>query len=245
MRSEWPFRYLVGGVHHEVGAVLDRPRQHRRGHGRIDRDARAGARARAAAVAAMSVMVQSGLAGVSIQTSRVLPGRSAAATAAGSVMSISSTCRPQWVAKFISQLRSDQYITFGASTWSPGRERLEHGGGRGHARREQRRLRALLEPRDHRFGLVERRVVGARIDAARAVLVVGVAQVGRRDVERRRDRARRLVDPAQRLGGNALGSAPFRDVHQWVLVVPTESSTCTRYTASAAARQPPGEVDPS
>ncbi len=35
-------------------------------------------------------------------------------------MSISSTHRPQRVAKFISQLRSDQYITFGASTWSPG-----------------------------------------------------------------------------------------------------------------------------
>ena len=35
-------------------------------------------------------------------------------------MSISSTCRPQPVAKVISQLRSDQYMTFGASTWSPG-----------------------------------------------------------------------------------------------------------------------------
>ncbi len=35
-------------------------------------------------------------------------------------MSMSSTFRPQCVAKFISQLRSDQYITFGASTWSPG-----------------------------------------------------------------------------------------------------------------------------
>ncbi len=35
-------------------------------------------------------------------------------------MSISSTFRPQVVAKFISQLRSDQYITLGASTWSPG-----------------------------------------------------------------------------------------------------------------------------
>ena len=68
----------------------------------------------------MSVMVQSGFAGVSIHTSRVWPGRSAASTAAGSVMSISSTCRPQCVAKPISQLRSDQYITFGASTWSPG-----------------------------------------------------------------------------------------------------------------------------
>ena len=68
----------------------------------------------------MSVMVHSGFAGVSTHTSFVLPGRMAACTAAGSVMSINSTSRPQWVAKFISQLRSDQYITFGASTWSPG-----------------------------------------------------------------------------------------------------------------------------
>jgi hypothetical protein len=35
-------------------------------------------------------------------------------------MSISSTCRPHCVAKPISQLRSDQYMTRGASTWSPG-----------------------------------------------------------------------------------------------------------------------------
>jgi hypothetical protein len=68
----------------------------------------------------MSVTVHSGLAGVSIHTSFVLPGRSAACTAAGSVMSMSSTSRPHWVAKVISQLRSDQYMTLGASTWSPG-----------------------------------------------------------------------------------------------------------------------------
>ncbi len=72
------------------------------------------------ATAAMSVIVHSGLAGVSTHTSFVLPGRMAAWTAALSAMSISSTCKPQCVAKFISQLRSDQYITFGASTWSPG-----------------------------------------------------------------------------------------------------------------------------
>ena len=72
------------------------------------------------AVAAMSVMVHIGLAGVSTQTRRVWPGRIAACTAAGSVMSINSTCRPQWLAKPISQLRSDQYMTRGASTWSPG-----------------------------------------------------------------------------------------------------------------------------
>ena len=72
------------------------------------------------AVASMSVTLQSGLAGVSTQTSFVLPGRIAARRAPGSVMSISSTSSPQRVAKVVSQLRSDQYMTCGASTWSPG-----------------------------------------------------------------------------------------------------------------------------
>ena len=68
------------------------------------------------AVAAMSVTVHSGLAGVSIQTSFVVPGRRAACTAVGSVMSMSSTSSPHDVAKFSSQLRRLQYMTFGAST---------------------------------------------------------------------------------------------------------------------------------
>ena len=81
-------------VHHDVGAERERPGQHRRRDGRVDRDAARRRRARASAVAAMSVTVQSGLAGVSIQTSFVVPGRSAACTAAGSVMSMSSTSSP-------------------------------------------------------------------------------------------------------------------------------------------------------
>ena len=85
------------------------------------------------------------------------------------------------------------------------RQRLEHRRGRGHAAGEQRGLGALLQRAISCFGLVEGRVVGARIDAARAVLVVRVAQVGGRDVDRRRDRTRRLVDPAQRLGGEGFG----------------------------------------
>ena len=68
----------------------------------------------------MSVTVHSGLAGVSIHTNAVCPGRTAACTTAGSCMSINSTCSPQRTAKLVNQLRSDQYMTFGASTWSPG-----------------------------------------------------------------------------------------------------------------------------
>ena len=72
------------------------------------------------AVRAMSVSVHIGLAGVSIHTRRVWPGRIAACTAATSSIVTSSTCRPQSVANPISQLRNDQYMMRGASTWSPG-----------------------------------------------------------------------------------------------------------------------------
>ncbi len=71
-------------------------------------------------LAAMSVIDHSGLAGVSIQTRRVRPGCTAARKVSTSVMSMNSTARPQRVANVVSQLRSDQYMTFGASTWSPG-----------------------------------------------------------------------------------------------------------------------------
>ncbi len=72
------------------------------------------------ATAAMSVSDQSGLAGVSAQTSFVAPGRTAARTASRSDISTRSTLRPHRVASVRSQLRSDQYITLGARTWSPG-----------------------------------------------------------------------------------------------------------------------------
>src|SRR5260370_37794801 len=68
------------------------------------------------AAAAMSVMLQVGLAGVSIQTSLVAPGFVAAAMASVRSASTKSTFRPQWVAKLASQLRKDQYITLGATT---------------------------------------------------------------------------------------------------------------------------------
>src|SRR5690349_1836770 len=68
----------------------------------------------------MSETHHSGLAGVSSQIILVLPGLTAARTASTESASTNSTCSPQWVAKFSSQLRSDQYITVGAITWSPG-----------------------------------------------------------------------------------------------------------------------------
>ena len=118
-RSEWPLRYLVPAC-----MTMSAPSVSGRvstGEATVESTAtRAPAACAISAVAAMSVTVHSGLAGVSIHTSLVAPGRTEACTAAGSVMSISSTFKPQRVAKFISQLRSDQYMTLGASTWSPG-----------------------------------------------------------------------------------------------------------------------------
>ena len=68
----------------------------------------------------MSLTAQVGLAGVSSQTSLVAFGRTAAAIASVLSASTNSTSRPHWVAKVASQLRSDQYMTFGTTTWSPG-----------------------------------------------------------------------------------------------------------------------------
>ena len=68
----------------------------------------------------MSVTCQLGLAGVSIHTTFVCPGRMAAATARRSVMSTSSTATPQGCSSSSSHVRNAQYISLGATTWSPG-----------------------------------------------------------------------------------------------------------------------------
>ena len=65
-------------------------------------------------------MPSSGLVGVSTQTSFVTPGFTAACSAARSSVSAKSTLSPQRVASVKSQERSAQYITFEATTWSPG-----------------------------------------------------------------------------------------------------------------------------
>ena len=69
-----------------------------------------------AAVSAMSVMVQSGLAGVSIQMSRVFPGCTPARIAAGSAASTKLASIPREGASSASHLRRPQYMTFGATT---------------------------------------------------------------------------------------------------------------------------------
>src|SRR3954463_16501619 len=68
----------------------------------------------------ISVTSHRGLLGVSSQTNAVLAGRTALARASRSALGTNSTSRPQVRAKSFSQLRSDQYMTLGATTWLPG-----------------------------------------------------------------------------------------------------------------------------
>ena len=86
------------------------------------------------------------------------------------------------------------------------RRQREHHAGRGrHAGAEQQRLVRAFERGDHGFGLAHGRVVGTAVDVAGAVLVVGIADVGGRDVHRQRDRLGRGLDRAQRLRRDGAG----------------------------------------
>ena len=68
------------------------------------------------AASSMSVMVHSGLAGVSVHTILVRPGRTAARMAAGSPASTKVASMPSPGASSSSHLRRPQYMTAGATT---------------------------------------------------------------------------------------------------------------------------------
>jgi hypothetical protein len=118
--SLWPLRYFVaecmtmsapssiGRVRIGVATVLSTARH-------------APARWAISAVAAMSVIGHVGLAGLSIQTSLVRPGCTAVASASIELASTKSTTIPPSAARLFNQLRRPQYMTCGATTWSPGR----------------------------------------------------------------------------------------------------------------------------
>ena len=138
--SEWPLRYFVAECMTRSApsasgwvstGVADR---------RVDGERARRARARSRATAAMSVIVHSGLAGVSIHTSFVSPGRIAARDRIeiGHVDDVDLQ-PPLRARSRCSQLRSDQYITFGDHHVIARCERLEHRGRRRHARSEQQR----------------------------------------------------------------------------------------------------------
>ena len=86
---------------------------------------RAPAACAASAAAAMSITSQVGLVGVSIQSSRVRPGRSAASSAPGAAASKKLTSIPRRSARRRSQERPPWYMIRGAATWSPAVQRLD------------------------------------------------------------------------------------------------------------------------
>ena len=86
---------------------------------------------------------------------------------------------------------------------------LKNGGGRGHARGEQPGLMTTFQRIENGFGLLEGGIVVACIRAAIAMLIVLVADICRRGMNLPDDFFGALVDPAQRLCGNAFGFLRF------------------------------------
>ena len=179
----------------------------------------------------MSVTAQVGLAGVSSQTSLVAPGRTAAAMASVRSASTNSTSRPHWVAKVASQLRSDQYITLGATTWSPGARARKQAVAALMPDEKISAFGAAFERGQRRLGLVEGRIVGARIDAAGAIAVVLVALIGARHMDRRHDGLRHRIDPAHGLGGERCGGDVLFCHH--CTSEAYDRLTCDAYSASS------------
>jgi hypothetical protein len=112
--SEWPLSTLVAAC-----MTTSAPRLSGRvwiGEAVVESTAsRAPAACAISAAAAMSVMVQSGLEGVSIQTSLVTPGFTASRRASRLSVSTKSTLKPQRTASVMSQLRRAQYMTLEAT----------------------------------------------------------------------------------------------------------------------------------
>ena len=107
-------------MHDDVGAVLDRPRQHRRRDRRIDRQQRAGLvrdLGRRGDVADRPGRVGRRLEPDQLGVVRAGPRRRSRRSGR---RRRTRPSRPHCVAKVASQLRSDQYMTLGATTWSPG-----------------------------------------------------------------------------------------------------------------------------
>jgi hypothetical protein len=113
--SEWPLRYLVAECSTmSAPSVSGRVRT---GVGTVESTAsKAPASWATRAASDMSVMVQSGLDGVSNQTSRVRPGSIAARRAQRSPASMKVACTPRLGASSASHRRKPQYIAVGATT---------------------------------------------------------------------------------------------------------------------------------
>ena len=138
----------------------DPPRPRCRG---LSTASRAPALCAIAAAAAISVMAQEGLAGVSIQTSRVRPGRMAAARAARSAHVDEVDLQPARAAEIHQPLPHAPIDLGGCHGVVAGLQRLEGRHRRRHAAGKQHRPCPAFQRRQQRLGLIEGRRPGPDI----------------------------------------------------------------------------------
>ena len=99
-------------------------------------------------------------------------------------------------------MRKPQYITRGATTCAPGPSARNSAIEADMPEPNSSVVAAPFERADDGLGFANRRVVRPAVDVAAGIAVVGIANEGRGDVQRRNQSPRSLVDPAQRLRGD-------------------------------------------
>ncbi len=105
------------------------------------------------------------------------------------------------MAKVASQLRSAQYMTFGATTWSPGARARKQAVAALMPDENTSALGASFQGGERCLGLVERGIVRPRVNTSGTVAIILVALVGARHVDGRHHGLGDGVDPAHGLGG--------------------------------------------
>ena len=184
------------------------------------------------AASAMSVTLHSGLAGVSIHTSLVRPGRIAAPIVAGSSASTKVASTPRLGRLVLQPLAQAPVHDLGRDHVRGPLERQDGDRRRRHARGHHQARRTAFEPGQHLLDLTHGRVVGPAVAVAAAILVVRIAQEGGRQMDRRHDRTRRLIDGAARLRGHGLRPHVF---HRPTVLFP---ATRLQRVDRSAARSP-------
>ncbi|CAN5818297.1 hypothetical protein BH11PSE3_BH11PSE3_37830 [soil metagenome] len=184
---------LGAGMHHEVGAERQRPREDRRRDGRVHAQQRARGMGEVGdggdvgdaphRIARRLDPHQSGLARPQRGAHRV------------EVAGIDEADGVSAARRHVGQPRA-QAVIHHARDHDVGRpvERLEDGAGRRHPRAEHQRLRGAFQRGQQLAGLLHRGIVRSAIDAPAAIAIVGraqvgIAQVGRRHMDRRHQSA--------------------------------------------------------
>ena len=203
MMSECPLR-CGRRVHDDVGAVFDRPRQDRRRHRGVHTQERAGAMGDLGGrgdVGDAPCWIGRGLDPHQLGGAGPDRGREGVGPIGVDEIDFQTPLR----CKSCKPVAQRPVHHLGSYHMIAGRQCKEAGSGGAHARRKYQRLRAAFEGGQRGLGLVERRIVGARIDAAGAIAVVLVTLICARHMDRRHDGLRHRIDPAHRLSGERCG----------------------------------------